>query len=295
GGIFVGGASLLLNGTNPSITFTGNTATNGGRSVCTSSAGHVDGTNTTIGGDIEINTLGSWTNNAGSTLAPTNVVLTGGTFNMNNSTMNVSGNLTIVPAAVVGTTFNGNTGTVNIQGNFVLNAGGAPATTMNAGTGTFNFNGTGAQSISNGTNITFFNLTDSNVTQPLTLNNSLAVNGTLNVNGANAILSPVAGAVISGPGTLTGTGTARVSRLAATPDFLSQYTITNKTLTNLQIDYNGAGTQTVNNTPAYSRLRISGSGTKTLQGNTVITSNLNIVAGSTFAASTFTFGLGGNW
>jgi predicted outer membrane repeat protein len=295
GGIFVAGASLLLNGATPSITFTGNTATTGGSSVSTSAQVNVDGTNTTIGGSIEVNTGGTWTNNAGSTLAPTDVVITGGTFNMNNSTMNVSGNLTIGPGPVVGSTFNGNTGTVNIQGNFVLNAGGAPATTLNAGTGTFNFNGTGAQSITNGTNITFFNLTDSNVTQPLTLNNSLAVNGSLNVNGVNAILSPVAAAVISGTGTLTGSGTARVSRIAATPDFLSQYTITNKTLTNLQIDYNGGGNQTVNNTPTYSRLRISGSGTKTLQGNTVITSNLDIIAGSTFAASTFNFALGGNW
>src|ERR1041385_5850072 len=294
GGIFVGGASLLLDGTNPSITFTGNTATSGGSSVSTSSAVNVSGTNTTIGGDIEINTLGTWTNNTGSTLATTDVVVTGGTFNMNNSTMNVSGNLTIGPGPVVGSTFNGNTGTVNIQGNFVLNAGGSPATTLNAGTGTFNFNGTSAQSISNGTNITFFNLTDSNTTNPLTLNNSLAVNGSLNVNGANAILSPVAGAVISGTGTLTGTGTARASRIAATPDFLTQYTITNKTLTNLTIDYNGAGNQTVNNTPAYSNLVISNSGIKTLQGNTVITGNLNIAA-ATFASGNFNFALGGNW
>jgi Big-like domain-containing protein/Calx-beta domain-containing protein/cadherin-like protein len=165
---------------------------------------------------------------------------------------------------------------------------------LNAGTGTFNFNGTGAQSISNGTSITFFNLTDSNVTQPLTLNNSLAVNNTLNVNGVNAILAPVAGAVISGTGTLTGTGTARVTRIAATPDFLSQYTITNKTLTNLTIDYNGAGNQTVNNTPAYSQLRISGSGIKTLQGNTAITGTLTIAAAN-LSASTFNFNLGGNW
>src|ERR1044072_9777452 len=213
---------------------------------------------------------------------------------MNNSRMNVTGNMTIGPGPVVGSTFNGNTGTVNIQGNFVLNAGGSPATTLNAGTGTFNFNGTSAQSISNGTNITFFNLTDSNTTNPLTLNNSLAVNSSLNVNGANAILSPVAGAVISGTGTLTGTGTARVSRIAGTPDFLSQYTITNKTLTNLTIDYNGTNNQTVNNTPSYSNLVISGSGTKTLQGNTVITRNLNIAA-ATLASGNFNFALGGNW
>ena len=171
------------------------------------------------------------------------MVITGGTFNMNNSTMNVSGNLTIGPGAVVGGTFNGNTGTVNIQGNFVLNAGGAPATTLNAGTGTFNFNGTSAQSISNGTSITFFNLTDSNITQPLTANNSFNVNGSLNVNGANAIFTPVPAAVIGGTGTLTGTGTARVRRTAATADFLSQYTITNKTLTNLTVEYIGLAAQ----------------------------------------------------
>ena len=294
GGIFVGGASLLLNGTTPSITFTGNTATNGGSSVSTSAAVTVSGTNTTIGGDIEINTLGTWTNNTGSTLAPTNVVVTGGTFNMNNSTMNVSGDLTIGPGPIVGSTFNGNSGTVNIQGNFVLNAGGSPSTTLNAGTSTFNFNGTSAQSISNGTSITFFNLTDSNTTNPLTLNNSLAVNNTLNVNGLNAILSPVAGAVISGTGTLTGTGTARASRIAGTPDFLNQYTITNKTLTNLTIDYNGTTNQTVNNTPAYSDLRISGSGIKTLQGSTVITSDLNIAAAN-LTANNNNFALGGNW
>src|SRR5688500_14587576 len=296
GGIFVAGASLHLNGTSPSITFTGNTAASGGSSVSTSAAVTVSGTNTTIGGDIEINTGGTWTNNAGSTLAPTNVVITGGTFNMNNSTMNVSGDLTISPGAIVGATFNGNTGTVNIQGNFVLNAGGAPATTLNAGTGTFNFNGTGAQSITNGTAITFFNLTDSNITNPLTLNNSLAVNGALNVNGVNAIFAPVAGAVISGTGTLSGTGTARVSRLAAVPDFLSQYTITNKTLTNLTIDYSGAGNQTVNNTPAYSQLRISGSGTKTLQGATSITGDLTLAAAVLdVSASNFAFNVGRNW
>ncbi|HXQ72054.1 MAG TPA: hypothetical protein VN844_16280, partial [Pyrinomonadaceae bacterium] len=278
GGIFVGGASLLLNGATPSITFTGNTATNGGSSVSTSATVNVDGTNTTIGGDIEINTLGTWTNNAGSTLAPTNVVVTGGTFNVNNSTMNVSGNLTIGPGPIVGSTFNGGSGTVNIQGNFVLNAGGSPATTLNAGTSTFNFNGTAAQSISNGTSITFFNLTDSNITNPLTANNSFAVNGSLNVNGTNAIFNPVAGAVISGTGTLTGTGTARVTRIAATADFLSQYTITNKTLTNLTVEYIGAAAQVLSPI-AFGPLKINNangvnitSGTSTVNGLLSLTS-----------------------
>jgi predicted outer membrane repeat protein len=279
GGIFVAGSSLLLNGTSPSITFTGNTATSGGSSVSTAAAVNVDGTNTTIGGDIQIGTGGTWTNNAGSTLAPTNVVVTGGTFNMNNSTMNVSGDLTISPAAIAGSTFNGGSGTVNIQGNFVLNAGGTPATTLNAGTGTFNFNGTGAQSISNGTSITFFNLTDSNVTQPLTANNSFNVNGNLNVNGANAIFNPVAAAIIGGTGTLTGSGTARVTRTAPTADFLTQYGITNKTLTNLTVEYIGVGTAQVLSAFTFGPLKINNSsgvnlaaGTATVNGLLTLTS-----------------------
>jgi predicted outer membrane repeat protein len=278
GGIFVAGASLLLNGAVPSITFTGNTATTGGSSVSTSAAVNVDGTNTTIGGSIEVNTGGTWTNNTGSTLAPTDVVVTGGTFNMNNSTMNVSGNLTIGPGPVVGSTFNGNTGTVNIQGNFVLNAGGAPLTTLNAGTGTFNFNGTGAQSISNGTNITFFNLTDSNVTNPLTANNSFAVNGNLNVNGVNAIFAPVAAAAISGTGTLTGTGTARVTRIAATPDFSTQYTITNKTLTNLTVEYIGAGAQALSPI-TFGPLKINNNSGVSLSGTSTVNGLLTLTTG----------------
>jgi uncharacterized repeat protein (TIGR01451 family) len=298
GAVYVGGASLHLNGASGPITFTGNTSGSGiGTSLSTASAVTVSGTGTTIGGSMSISTGGSFSMNAGSTLAPTDVLIAGGTFNTNASTVNIGGNLTIEPEPVVGGTFNGGTGTVNLAGNFVLTAGGSPATSLNAGSGTatFNFNGTGAQSISNGTAITFNHLTNSNITQPLTLNNSLAVNGTLNVNGANAVLSPAAGAVVSGSGTLTGTGTARVSRIAATADFLTQYSLTNKTLTNLTVDYSGAGSQTINHVPAYSHLRVSGSGTKTLQGNATITGNLTTVAGATFASGNNNFSLGGQW
>src|ERR1041385_1674775 len=235
-------------------------------------------------------------------MSPTDVGGTGGTFNMNNNTKNGRGNLTIGPGPVVGSTFNGNSGTVNIQGNLVVNAGGSPATSFNGGTGTFNFNGTSAQSITNGTSITFFNLTDSNTTNPLTANNSFAVNGSLNVNGANAIFAPVAASVISGTGTLTGSGTARVTRTAATADFSSQYTITNKTLTNLTVEYIGAAAQVLSPI-TFGPLKINNSngvnitsGTSTVNGLLTLTTGalgvgtntLVINAGSTVGAGSIT-------
>ncbi len=264
GGIYVGGGSLLLNGTSPSITFSGNTATTAGSSISAASAVNVSGTNTTLGGDLEVTTNGIWTNNVGSTISPTNFII-GGTGS-----------------------FTGNDSTTNMGGNFQFASG-----TFNAGTGLFNFNGSTAQSITNSSSITFNNLTDANTTQPLTLNNSLAVNGTLNVNGANAILDPVAATVISGSGTLTGTGTARVRRTAGTPDFSSQYTITNKTLTNLTVEYIGAAAQTVS-ALTYSVLKINnGSGVTLAAGTTTVNGTLILTAGAlNVAANTLTLNNG---
>ena len=252
GGMYVGGGlGTVLNGTTPSIVFSNNTAGTAGSSISAAGGVTVSGTNTTIGGDLEITTNGIWTNSAGSAISPTNFIMTG--------TAN----------------FMGNNSTTNVGGNFNFGSG-----TFNAGTSTFNFNGAIAQSITNSSPITFFNLTDSNTTQPLTLNNSFAVNGTLNINGANAIFDPVATPVISGTGTLTGTGTARVSRTAATADFLSQYTITNKTLTNLTVEYIGAAVQT-GSAITYGNLKINNaSGVNLAAGTATVNGTLTLQTGA---------------
>ncbi len=249
GGIYAGGGTTNLNGTVAGITFSGNTATTAGSSISAASAVNLSGTNTTIGGDLEITTNGIWTNQTGSAMSPTNFIMTGTA------------------------SFIGNNSTTNVSGNFNFGSG-----TFNAGTSLFNFNGTTAQSITNASLITFFNLTDSNVTQPLTLNNSFAVNNTLNINGANAIFDPVAAAVISGTGTLTGTGTARVRRTGA-DSFFNQYTITNKTLTNLTVEYIGAAAQTASTT-TYNILKITNvSGVTLNAGNTIVNSTLILQTG----------------
>jgi hypothetical protein len=281
GATYVGGGSLLLDGSGAGVTMSGNTAANGGTSISTAAPVNVSGSGVTLGGSIEVSTGGIWTNNAGSTVSPTDVVVTGGTFNMNNSTMNVVGNLTVGPAAIVGATFNGNTGTVNIAGNLVTNSGGAgPATTFNGGGGTFNFNGAGSQSISGSLSPTFGNLTDSNTSQPLAINSSIVVNGTLNVNGANATLAPAAASVISGTGTLTGNGTARVTRTAATAGFVNQYTITNRVLTNLLVDYVGASAQVLS-AVTYGPLRINNaSGVNLAAGTSTVDGLLTLTSGA---------------
>lgn len=249
GGIYVGGASLTLNGTGPSINFTGNTAGVAGSSISAASSVTLQGTNTTIGGDLEITTNGLWTNAVGSTMSPNNLIIIGtGSFTANNSTTNVGGN-------------------------FQFQSG-----TFNAGTGLFNFNGTSAQTINNSVSITFNNLTNSNTSSTLTVNNNIVVNGTLNIN-ANTILAPLAATVISGPGTLTGSGTVRVTRTAATAGFLNQYTITNKTVTNLTVHYLAASAQSISPF-TYGHLRLENAAGATLGGNVTVNGLLTLTSGA---------------
>lgn len=205
---------------------------------------------------------------ANTSTSGTEVRLTGGTTNFLN-TVTIPGELSIA-----GGTLNAGSSTVNLGEDFSFSAG-----AFNAGTSLLNFNGTVAQQIYGGAPGGYSNITVSNVTQPLTVNTNISVGGTISLN-ANSILSPAPAVTIGGPGTLTGSGTARVTRTAATADFSSQYTITNKTLTNLLVDYVGASAQTVS-ALTYGGLRLNNAAGGTLAtGTTTVGGTLFLTSGT---------------
>ncbi|MEO8041817.1 MAG: CSLREA domain-containing protein, partial [Acidobacteriota bacterium] len=277
--------------TNPTAIFTGNTgSTTNLTGNLTMGNGVINGNNSTFnitgsysqsGGTFNGNTS-TFNISAGSTLsggtfnAGGNYNVTG-TFTQSGGTYNGGGTMTITGAGNFTKTlgsFGGGSGTINLLGNFSDTGG-----TFAGQTSTFNFNGSGAQSVTASTAITFNNLSDANVTQPLTFNNSINVNGSLTANGANTILNPVAAAVLGGSGTLTGTGTARVTRATGTNDFLTQYTITNKTLTNLLIDYVGAAAQGISGA-TYTNIRLNNASGGTLSAPATVNGTLTLATGA---------------
>lgn len=297
GGLYVAGGSTVLDGTVNGINFSGNTATSGGTSVSTASTVNMLGTNTTIGGSIQVEAGGIW-NNSTATLAPTDIVIAGGTFNCNASTMNVAGNLTLGPSGngIFGGTFNGNGGTVNLAGNLTTNTGGTtPAPSFNGNAGTFNFNGGGAQSSGGTLSPTFNNLTV-NKTGTLTLGVNSSVTGNLTLTAGNFDLGAFTVNRSAAGGSLT-VSNGTLLKIGGTNPLPANYN-THSIGSTSTIEYSGT-TQTVstlNSAQTYGHLTISGSGTKTQQAATTVAGNLTINGGTLDVSGTnFALNVAGNF
>lgn len=211
---------------------------------------------------------------------PSGSVTVAGNITMNGS---VNQNYILFPAA--------STGTLNIGGAFSGTGtitstvgGGAVAPTA----GTVNYNGAGNQSI---TNFSYYHLgasTGGIKTLPAA---NLTITGNLDVTSATLAFDAASARTITVTGNLSGSGTIDMSSGNQTHILtLNGATNTIGTLTTgaaaSTVLYGMTGAQTVFASANYRNLSTSGSGIKTLQGNTTISGNLVVGAGTTFNLGT---------
>ncbi len=292
-----------------SLTMSGTYTNNGTLTVATRLGGSgtlTQGTNATLNiGDSSItptivasatgNTVG-WSNAGTTTLkAPTggyyNLHLSGGTKNSGAATI-VLGNLTIDSGATLDVTAGNDAW--SIGGNWTNNG------TLTQRKGTITLNGTAAQAIGGSKVTTFYNLTLSNTAAAVSAGTNFNVSTTMTVN-SGAILVPDAAVVINSSaaaGTITGSGTIKVTRTAATPDYSSQYKFSTNTLRSMTIEYSGAGDQTINSTATtYGALTTSGSGVKTMGTLLTVNGDVTIGTGTTLntSSSNYKLAMSGNF
>jgi len=174
--------------------------------------------------------------------------------------LTVNGDFTIDGTA----TFTAGAATHNFYGNWIVNTSAATPITVTT-TSAMNFNTPAIPAVTSisGTAAATLEFADLNAnnTSGFDVNSNIGfqtgTSPTLSV-ASGVTLTPDPTVVISGTtGTLMGSGTVKVTRMTATPDFLTQFTINTKTLTALEVDYDATAAQTVNPLN-YSTLTISG-------------------------------------
>ena len=198
-------------------------------------------------------TVANLTVGAGTTFNPVNFAINGGAGTLSNS-----GTIQVNTATFNGNYINFGTRTMN-AGSIVVYAGGTQ--TIDAGIAYDTLNTAGTNTKSAGGSLSVVNL-------------NVAVNTTFNPNGA----------LVTGTGALSNSGTILVD--AAT--FAGNYTgfVSYTMNTNSTVTYSANGAQTIDNTITYVNLNTAGSGTKSAAGALTVT-NLTVAAGTKFDPATF--------
>jgi hypothetical protein len=174
----------------------------------------------------------------------------------------------------------GNNYALSIAGDFTNNG------TFTQRSSTVTLNGSGSQIIGGSTATSFNNLTINKTSDTVFVNTNINVSTTLTLGSSvNAVLYPSATTVINtatAAGTITGTGSIYVTRIATTADLKNQFKFSTYTFTNITAHYVGLGDQTINFTGInYSNLVVNGSGTKTIDAaitSTNVTANITVNA-----------------
>lgn len=195
--------------------------------------------------------------------------------------LDVNGDLTIgANNNLAGMSFNH-----TLAGNFVNNG------TLFGNTSTFSFDGNAAQTISGSASTSFTNVEIANTSAPVSVASNISASGTFTVN-SGATLAPLEAIVVSGGGTLTGSGTIRITRTAGTSNLSDQYTITNKTLTNLTAEYAGASAQTIS-AIVHGGLTLNNAAGASLQSGTTTVGGTLTLSNGTLAVGSQTLALNG--
>jgi fibronectin-binding autotransporter adhesin len=171
------------------------------------------------------------------------------------STLTLSKNLTVSGAVTInsGSALTIGKATMTIGGSLTNN--GTISTTANQSANIFS----GSATIS-GTGSTQFRKLTINANCVVTANSTFTTTGALALNGT---LAPASTITIGGGITVASTGTLRVT--AST--LAGNYSGTVSLSAGSTVEYNSSGAQTISNNYQYSTLRISGSGTRKLEGN----------------------------
>ena len=269
---FSGAGALNIGGdfNYTSGTFTPSTSTVTYNGTVSQTVAAVPYNNLTIAKSAAIAGINSATTVAG------NLSLTTATGQLDlNANLTVTGNIT--NAAIL----NAKNATITIGGNW-SNTG-----TFAAGGSTVNFNGTGAQSISAST---FNNLTVNKSSGNATLGGVAVINGNLTVNAGTLDLSTFSANRSIAGGSCT---VAAGASLLAGGTFPANYNLYSFAVSSTET-YSGATAQTV--APlTYGNLSLTGAGTKTLSGSTIVSGNLNNGSGSTLNGATNLLSISGSW
>lgn len=297
------GTSKTISGTFtiPSVTVTGTYQNNGALTVTTALAGA--GTLTNGPSDtLNINFTGSvgLTNLAATASGNTvnygfagtqtikattyyQLTLSGSSAKTAAGGLTVNGDFTIAGTATFAA---GTSLTHTFLGNWLVNTtAGTPFSFTTTSTLNFNTPGTPAATSFSGTSSATvgFNTVNLNNTSGFSSSENFSISGTLTV-AANVTFTPSAAVVVSGTGTLTGNGAVKVTRATGSTDFTGQYSITNKTLTNLTVEFAGAAAQG-NGTNTFGALKMNNSSGLTLSGSVTINGTLTLAAGNITASS----------